>query len=120
MTSDCSYLNNMSNDMAGGMGLVISNWGGDATWLWHDRCTGSCNNPQLTISNIKITSGHVKPPAPTPPSPAHYIFGNACANLSDGYCPEMHCPSVDHCKWSWPSDDPAQWDSKDAACRCDI
>ena len=57
MTGDCEYLNYMSDDVHNNMAFVISNWGGDASWLWHDRCSGSCNWPELTISNIKITQG---------------------------------------------------------------
>jgi hypothetical protein len=58
MTSyDCEYLTAMTQDLKNGMGFVVSNWGGDATWLWHDRCTGSCPWPELTISNLKVTTG---------------------------------------------------------------
>lgn len=57
MSTDCSYLNSMSSDLSKGMGFVVSNWGGDASWLWHDRCQGSCNGPELTISNIKVKTG---------------------------------------------------------------
>lgn len=56
MTGNCSYLNAMTWDIQGHMAFVVSNWGGSASWLWKDRCSGSCNWPNLTISNLKITS----------------------------------------------------------------
>lgn len=93
MTGDCSYLNYMSNDIGHGMAFVISNWGGDASWLWHDRCSGSCNWPELNINNIKIATGHVHPAPPQPINPADYTFGNPCATASDDFCDDMHCPS---------------------------
>lgn len=55
MTGDGSYLSYMSDDVHENMGFVVSNWGGDATWLWKDRCSGTCNWPSLTLSNIKVT-----------------------------------------------------------------
>ena len=122
MTADCSYLNYMSDDVASNMAFVVSNWGGDASWLWHDRCSGSCNWPSLTLSNIKVTTGGVSPgpgPGPSPIDPADYDFGDSCGTAIDDFCSDMHCPSVDHCRWSWPKDDPSKWASKDAACRCD-
>jgi hypothetical protein len=122
MTADCSYLNNMSSDIANGMGFVVSNWGGDASWLWHDRCSGSCTWPELTVSNIKIKTGSASPtpgPTPSPIDPSDYTFGDSCGTASDDWCDDMGCPSVDHCRWSWPNGDPAQWASSDAACRCD-
>lgn len=54
---NCDYLAGMTDDLKNGMGLVVSNWGGNAEWLWHDRCSGDCPWPELTISNIKITTG---------------------------------------------------------------
>jgi len=27
---------------------------------------------------------------------------------------------INACRWSWPSSDPARWNSTDAACRCDM
>ena len=121
MKSDCSYLNYMSYDISQGMGFVVSNWGGSASWLWHDRCSGSCNWPELSVSNIKIKTGSVKPgpgPSPSPYNPSNYTFGNACASITQ-YCGEQHC-GQDHCKFSWPKSDPAQWNSPDAACRCEV
>lgn len=122
MTDSDGYLANMTNDMKGNMAFVVSNWGGDASWLWHDRCSGSCNWPSLTISNIKITTGGAgpSPPQPTPIDPNNYDFGDACGSAHDDFCADMNCPSVDHCRWSWPKTDPAKWSSKDAHCRCDM
>lgn len=124
MTADCSYLNNMAGDIANGMGFVISNWGGDASWLWHDKCYGSCNWPELSISNIKVKTGTATPqpgpsPTPGPYNPADYDFGDWCSSEYDDACGEVGCPSVDHCKWSWKKDDPAKWDGNTAECRCD-
>lgn len=70
----------MSFDLAYGMAFVVSNWSGDASWLYHDRCTGSCNKPELTVSNIKIKTGNTIPvPPPTPYDPSDYTFpGSPC------------------------------------------
>ena len=108
MTDSDGYLSAMTDDIKGNMAFVISNWGGDASWLWHDRCSGSCNWPQLTISNIKMTTG--KNPQPSGPiNPADYHFGDWCHTASDDFCEQMNCPSVHHCRWSWPKEDPAAW-----------
>lgn len=77
--NDGSYLSYMSDDMHENMGFVVSNWGGDATWLWKDRCSGTCNWPSLTLSNIKVTQGSDHPTPPHPPSPIdpnNYDFGD--------------------------------------------
>ena len=54
---DCPWARNMTKDLKNGMGLVVSNWAGNASWLWHDRCSGQCPMVPLTISNIKVTTG---------------------------------------------------------------
>ena len=121
MTDSDGYLSAMTEDMKSNMVFVISNWGGDASWLWHDRCSGTCNWPSLTISNIKVKTGGAGPgPSPTPIDPADYHYGDTCKTAHDDFCASMLCPSVHHCRWSWPKDDPQQWSSKDAHCRCDI
>ena len=55
----------------------------------------------------------------TPIDPADYDFGDACATKEDDDCGIMHCPSVDHCRFSWAKDDPDKWNGKTAHCRCD-
>ena len=91
------------------MSFAISSWSGDATWLWKDSCGGSCGNPTLAYKNISITTG-----GSTPVPPIHdYTYGDACASKSDDYC-DGSCD----CRWSWPTNDPLTWKSKDAACRC--
>jgi len=42
-----------------------------------------------------------------PIDPANYHYAAACATADDEFCENMNCPSVDHCRWSWPKDDPA-------------
>ena len=37
---NCDYVANMTEDLQNGMAFVVSNWGGNAEWLWHDRCEG--------------------------------------------------------------------------------
>ena len=120
MTCNNGYMDQMAQDLENGMGFVISNWGGDASWLWKDRCSGTCNWPELSISNINITSG-VSPgpgPSPSPIDPSDYDFGDACGGIVD-YCSEMGCSDVSHCRWSWAKDDPQKWSGDTAACRCD-
>ena len=120
MTNADPYLANMTDDLKNNMAFVISNWGGDASWLWKDRCSGGCNWPELRLTNLKIRQGGAGPsPAPTRIDPADFDFGGACASASDDLCGSMNCPSANHCRWSWPKHDSAKWDSKDAHCRCD-
>ena len=119
MTCHGDYFAGMANDLEKGQVFVISNWGGDASWLWHDRCSGSCNWPELTISNIKITSGATPTPV-DPYNPADYDFGDSCATAHDDDCEEQTCPSVFHCRWSWSKTDADKWAGHSAHCRCDI
>ena len=114
--NDAGYLSQM-NDAFQAQVFVISNWQGDASWLWKNKCSGSCwNSPGETISNIKIKSGSGKPqPGPKPDPSKKWKFGDNCSKASD--CTESSC-SLSQCKWSWPAD--ASWDSPDAACRCDV
>lgn len=109
------YVSGMADQIAGKMAFVISNWYGDATWLWGNRCSGSCNMPELTVSNLKVKTGGVVPPPP----PGNYDWGKPCAHKNDGQCGDS-CPSVDHCKWSWLKTDPQKWSGKSADCRCDV
>ena len=110
MTGDCGTNAEMSYDIANGMAFAFSNWATDDSWLWGDKCWGSCpGNPFLTINNFVFTTGGVSPDPPI----HDYTYGDACASKSDDYC-DGSCD----CRWSWPTDDPAQWASPDAACRC--
>jgi hypothetical protein len=110
MTGNCASNAQMSADLANGMAFAISNWSTLDNWLWKDRCTASaCNASQILWSNISIKTGSVGPsPSPTPIT---YIYGNACASMSDGQC-NGYC----NCCWSWPSNE--DWSGPDAACRC--
>lgn len=110
------YMDTMSADLERGMAFVVSNWAGDATWLWGDRCSGTCNESRLTISNITITANDT----PTPPPPVKfYDFGDACSSSHDDDCGSS-CPAVSHCRWSWETTDPAAYEGHTAKCRCDI
>jgi len=124
--ADCAYgyLNNMGKALQEGMTLSVSNWGQPGlsmSWLDGDtHCNEWCgNNPSITTSNIKYTlggSGPVPPTPPTPPSPGNYVYGTACATTHDDDCAKVS--GCGQCDWSWPSNDPAKWASKDAKCRC--
>ena len=121
MISESDYLHHMGQNLSDGMAFVLSQWGGDASWLWYDRCSGECNYPELSINNIKITSGKGKPSDPTEHiDPKKYEFGDICESSIDDYCGLMHCPGLAHCRWSWPKGDDMTWSSKHAACRCDV
>ena len=85
MTSTESYLNNMTDDLKNNSAFVVSNWGGDASWLWRDRCSGDCNWPSLAIQNIKIVTGGAGP-TPTPYDPNDFDFGDACKTGQDDDC----------------------------------
>ena len=127
------------------MTFVMSNWGSThsgMSWLDGDTgCSGDCDmDPTIYFSNFEISG--------TSPAPPHkgkfscsdggcpsmgigqfsdfntclvscsssYTFGNACKNPTDGLC-GPNCTNGS-CDWSWPTNDPAKWDSKDANCRC--
>lgn len=122
--NDCAggYLANMGNALAAGMTLTVSNWGQPGlsmSWLDGDTgCNEWCgNNPSITTSNIKYTLGNGPAPGPNPPgphpTPGNYTYGSACASNQDD-----ECNGCSQCDWSWPTNDPAKWASKDAHCRC--
>ena len=112
MTGDCGTNAEMSWDIANGMAFAFSNWQTDDDWLWGNTCSGSCSgNPFLSINNFVFTTGSADPPKPDPSG--NYTYGEPCGTKSDGQC-DGSCD----CRWSWPSDDPAQWASQDADCRC--
>jgi hypothetical protein len=75
-----------------------------------------------TISNLKIVTGSgkpVDPPHPVGPyNPKDFTFGDSCAHATDEICGQVGCPSVDHCRWSWPNGSSAG--DPNAHCRCDI
>ena len=54
-----------------------------------------------------------------PINPADYDYGDACQSKDDDDCGIMHCPSADHCRFSWAKTDPDKWNGKTAHCRCD-
>lgn len=43
-----------------------------------------------------------------------YTYGQSDCGSSD----EGLCDGCDNCRWSWPSDDPLQWNSAESMCRC--
>ena len=123
----CDYVNGMIGDISDGMAFVVSSWGEGVTdpnmthWLTKDRCDGVCNvHATETIKNIKITEGTLKPS--DKPSgdydPSKYQFGNSCAHAGDDDCGSQSCPSISHCRWSWPWGE--SFDGPNARCRCDI
>jgi len=123
----CSYVKDLQNDIANGMAFVVSAWGQGVTdpkatnWLTKDRCSGVCNvAPTETIKNISIKLGHGHPSGGGGGGydPSKFQFGNSCATAGDDDCASESCPSVDHCKWSWPWGE--SYDGPNAHCRCDI
>ena len=111
MTGNCGTNAEMTGDISQGMAFAFSNWATDDNWLWGNTCYGSCpGSPFLTISNFEFKTGG---DSPVPPTPSDYTYGDACSSKSDDYC-DGSC----ECDWSWPTNDPLQWNSPDAACRC--
>ena len=99
------------------MAILISNWSSSASldWLQEGSCSGSCGKNNLAISNIRVgTSGAV---AAGPWQPTEYVWGSGTCASDDQTLGDCG-PLCDECVWSWPASDPAQWDSKDADCRC--
>ena len=115
VSETCAGGNNsmMTDDLKGNMAIIVSQWSGDATWLWKDSCGGSCSSdPKLYFTNMKVgTTGATCGSGPSPSG--DYDYGDACATKGDDFC-DGSCD----CRWSWPKSDPAKWSSKDAACRC--
>ena len=132
----------MGDAMEDGMVLVLSLWDDhDVNMLWLDStyptdktgwggprgtCDTSSGKPAdvesqhpwsyVEFSSIRfgdIGSTYGSDPSPGPsPTPSDYKYGDACATAYDDDCNGCDC------RWSWPSDDPAQWASDDAKCRC--
>jgi hypothetical protein len=122
LSSTGDYFHKLSTDVAKGMTFIVSTWAGNMSWLSKDKCWGTqCSLPELNFTNIKVRtgSGSPSPPPPPPPyNPSDFTFGDVCAGIYQD-CGSQGC-SVDHCKFSWPRDDPLQWSSPDARCRCDV
>jgi len=122
MGSDCGYTAGMSCDLAKGMAFALSNWGGDVSWLTKGKCGGGPTEANLTFSNIEITTGTGSADGCQSGGgggggdTGNYTYGDSCAHSDDDDCGSS-C-SYGQCKWSWPSDDPAQWASSNAKCRC--
>ena len=81
---------------------------------------GECDDSRdftTTISNIAYVVGTGK----VPDLPSPWGFGIDCSSYDDGDCqnePQCTKDAGEHCKWSWPYNDQAMWNSKDAKCRC--
>ena len=116
MTGNCGSNAQMTNDLRNGMAFAISSWSTYDSWLWKNRCSaGGCNGSDIYFKNLVIKTGGSTPgPSPGPtPTPGNYTYGDACASKSADEC-NGSCD----CRWSWPSDDPAKWSSRNAHCRC--
>jgi len=48
--------NNWMTEDIKDMAFAMSNWSGDASWLWKDSCGGGCENPTIIYKNINITT----------------------------------------------------------------
>jgi len=139
----------MGDAMDDGMVLVMSLWDDYAAqMLWLDSTyptdktswggpRGSCATDSgkpsevenespwssVTFSSIRIgdigsTYGDDDPsPAPGPSPSGDYKYGDACSTSYDDDCDGCF---GGECDWSWPADDPDQWASADAKCRCNL
>ena len=111
----------MSTPLSQGMTAAISSWGApgtDMSWLDGGLCQENCNTGNhAVIKNIAyVTNGSgPSPPVPPTPGPTDYTYGNPCASPDSGKC-GSNC-SASACDWSWPTNDRAKWNSKDADCR---
>ena len=85
-------------------GQNCSGGGKDCAWSWPS------NDPAKWASN----DAHCRCNVGGSPSPSNWTYGNACATKDSGQC-GSNCNA---CDWSWPSNDPEKWASKDADCRC--
>lgn len=97
-----------------GMVFTMSSYYGGEPWLSKGKCpsSASCQLDDVSFRNMVFSSTGADP-APPAPDPTNYEYGDACdSNYND------YCDGCDGCDYSWPKDDPAKWDSDDAACRC--
>jgi len=44
-------------------------------------------------------------------------YGEECDNITDGDC-SLHVGNCDSCRLSWDKNDPLEWNSSSAKCRC--
>ena len=98
------------------MAWAISHWESDSLdWLQHGQCSGTCSSVDswTTLKNMSFRTADATPPEPV--DTTVYKYGNKCDdNLDQSECGE----DCLHCQFSWPADDPANWQSENAACRC--
>ena len=107
--NDCGSLTD--GECANDTGCTSCNW----SWPALDPATWNSTD---AACRCKIGSDGSPTPSPTPsPSPSdNYEYGNDCGSLEDDYCDDVD--DCNKCAWAWPKDDPAQWNSSAAACRC--
>jgi len=115
MTSNLpSSYYNATQTLTDGMVFAMSSYYGGEPWLSKGKCPSGaqCSLQDVSFKNLVFSSTGAGP-APPAPDPADYEYGDRCGSSTDDYC-----TGCDDCDWSWPKDDPAKWDSDDAACRC--
>ena len=109
-----SSYNDATQTLIDGMVFTMSSYYGGEPWLSKGKCPSgaTCQLTDVPFKNLVFSSTGADP-APPAPDPTDYEYGDACGSSTDDYC--TGCAD---CDWSWPKDDPAKWDSDDAACRC--
>ena len=95
------------------MAFVVSSWRpSSASWLQGDRCDEACEWPVKTIfSNLEFWTHGAKPALL---EDVKIKYGRACSHLRSGVCGE----DCAECRFSYPVDEPLEWKSDWAKCRC--
>ena len=114
LIGDCrDYANRMTPHIENGMAFVMSSWRPrSAKWLQGDRCNEECVWPVETVfSNLEFWTSGAKP---APMADVDLRWGRACSHLRSGVCGK----DCAECRFSYPVDEPLEWKSDWAKCRC--
>lgn len=114
LVGDCrDYANRMTPYMSEGMAFIMSSWRPRSTkWLNGDRCDSACEFPIKTVwSNLEFWTSGAKP---APMEDVALKWGRACSHLRSGVCGN----DCSECRFSYPVDEPLEWKSDWAKCRC--
>lgn len=112
LNGDCrDYANRMTDNISDGMTFVVSSWRPpNASWLQGDRCDEECQWPVETVfSNLEFWTYGGKQA-----KDVEIVYGKACSHLGAGQCGK----DCAECRFSYPVDEPDQWRSDWAYCRC--
>ena len=104
--------NNQDDDCSLVAGCNSCQW----SWPADDPLQWDSNDAKCRCNNDNNDSGSNNDNSTTNPDKYYYEWGGNCLTNQDDDCSQVS--GCNRCLWSWPADDPLQWDSNDAKCRC--